>query len=270
LVAIEAVVAVGVIGPEGTGPLAAAQNALDDFIATRITVRECLRLFWFYFVVTHATNTSLPFCISVSIMSTEHYFSSTPGSDFKPKEIQVSLAGETVTVQTSGGIFSPDHVDTGTGILLEHIDQAPTSGNLLDIGCGWGPIALSLAKHSPDAQIWAIDVNERSLELTKANAKRLGLTNVHVCKPEEVPADIEFTGIWSNPPIRVGKEILHGLMLAWLPRLAKAAEAYLVVQKNLGADSLQKWLEVTLPANFDTKRVDTAKSFRVIRVKNGA
>lgn len=201
-------------------------------------------------------------------MASEHYFSETPGSDYKLKEIQVVIDGASVTVQTAGGIFSPDHIDQGTAVLLNHLDEAPPGGNVLDIGCGWGPIALSLAKRSPKALIWAVDVNERSLELTKANAQRLGLENIRVCKPEEVPADLTFDGIWSNPPIRVGKDVLHGLMLHWLPRLNVDADAYLVVQKNLGADSLHRWLEAELPSNFSTIRLDSAKSFRVLRVRN--
>jgi 16S rRNA G1207 methylase RsmC len=201
-------------------------------------------------------------------MASEHYFSETPGSDYKLKEIQVVIDGASVTVQTAGGIFSPDHIDQGTAVLLNHLDEAPQGGNVLEIGCGWGPIALSLAKRSPKALIWAVDVNERSLELTKANAQRLGLENIRVCKPEEVPADLTFDGIWSNPPIRVGKDVLHGLMLHWLPRLNVDADAYLVVQKNLGADSLHRWLEAELPSNFSTIRVDSAKSFRVLRVRN--
>ena len=201
-------------------------------------------------------------------MSSEHYFSETPGSTFKPKNIQVEINGSLVSVTTSGGIFSPDHIDQGTGILLNHLDEAPPSGNILDIGCGWGPIALALASHSPKATIWAIDVNERSLELTAANAAKLGLTNIKTCKPEDVPDDLVFSGIWSNPPIRVGKEVLHEILLKWLPKLADGAEGYLVVQKNLGADSLHRWLEDSLPQDFSTIRVETAKSFRILRVKN--
>jgi 16S rRNA G1207 methylase RsmC len=201
-------------------------------------------------------------------MSSEHYFSETPGSDFKPKEIRVEINGLAVSVETAGGIFSPDHIDQGTAVLLEHLDKVPPGGNLLDVGCGWGPIALSLASRSPHATVWAIDVNERSLELTKRNAARLGLSNVIVCRPEEVPAELEFDGIWSNPPIRVGKAELHAILQAWLPRLADGAESYLVVQKNLGADSLHRWLEAELPAGFSTIRVDTSKSFRILRVKN--
>lgn len=201
-------------------------------------------------------------------MSSEHYFSTDPASQFKPKEITVELDGQKLNVQTAGGIFSPDRIDLGTEVLLEHIDEAPKSGNLLDVGCGWGPIALTLALRAPKATVWAIDVNERSLQLTRANADRLGLKNLKVCRPEEVPSEVQFEGIWSNPPIRVGKDELHRILLTWLPRLSAGSESYLVVQKNLGADSLHRWLEAELPNGFSTIRVDTAKSFRVLRVKN--
>jgi 16S rRNA G1207 methylase RsmC len=200
-------------------------------------------------------------------MSSEHYFSETPGSDYKPKEISVVINGREVLVTTAGGVFSPDHIDQGTNVLLTHLDEAPAGGNILDIGCGWGPIALSLASASSKATVWAVDVNQRSLELTAANAQRLGLKNIKCVTPEEVPSDLEFSGIWSNPPIRVGKDVLHEILLTWLPRLQDQAEAYLVVQKNLGADSLHRWLDAELPENFSTVRVDTAKSFRVLRVK---
>jgi 16S rRNA G1207 methylase RsmC len=151
-------------------------------------------------------------------------------------------------------------------MLLQHIDQAPTTGNLLDIGCGWGPIAIALALLAPEATVWAVDVNQRSLELTKANAESLGLKNIKACLPEDVPSGIEFTGIWSNPPIRVGKLELHRILSTWLPRLSSECESYLVVAKDLGADSLLKWLQTELPEDFDAQRIDTSKGFRIIRV----
>lgn len=195
---------------------------------------------------------------------TSHYFDETPSTELKLKDIDVEIDGAKVRLQTAGGVFSPDHIDGGTAVLLNHLDIAPKGGDILDLGCGWGPIALSLASHSPRATIWAVDVNERSLELTRANVQRMGLTNVKVVKPEEVPADVNFSGVWSNPPIRVGKDVLHELMDTWLPRLEPKASAYLVVQKNLGADSLQRWIDERFDLHVD--RIDTAKGFRVIRV----
>lgn len=197
-----------------------------------------------------------------------HYFDEAPSGEMKTKEIKVSLDGREVTVSTAGSIFSPDHVDTGTKILLEHLNEAPAGGDILDLGCGWGPIALAIALHSPKATVWAVDVNERARQLTELNAQKLGLSNVRVCHPDDVPTELIFTGIWSNPPIRVGKDVLHELMQAWLPRLEHGAEAYLVVQKNLGADSLQRWIAASVPG-IEIDRVDTAKAFRVLRATKG-
>ncbi len=199
-------------------------------------------------------------------MSGEHYFSAEPAGDFKPKSIRVNLLGKDLNLQTAGGVFSPDHLDTGTAMLLKHIDEAPTSGNLLDVGCGWGPIAIALAMQAPESTVWAVDVNQRSLDLTRANAERLGLSNIRTCLPDEVPNDIQFTGIWSNPPIRVGKAELHSILLHWLPRLSAECESYLVVAKDLGADSLLKWLQSELPDDFDAQRMDTEKGFRILRI----
>ena len=197
-------------------------------------------------------------------MSGEHYFSEQPTGEFKPKKIFTAIDGQRVELFTAGGTFSPDHMDTGTAILLEHADQAPSTGNLLDLGCGWGPIALTLAKKNPEATVWAIDVNERSLELTRMNAEKLGLSNIRAVHVDEVPADLKFTGIWSNPPIRVGKEALHEILTKWLVRLEDECEAYLVVSKDLGADSLLKWMQTEFE-NLQSERIETAKGFRIIR-----
>jgi 16S rRNA G1207 methylase RsmC len=199
-------------------------------------------------------------------VSDNHYFASSPEGPLVPREIAVTLNGNKYSVLTAGGVFSPEHIDQGTQVLLTHLEKANPSGNFLDIGCGWGPIALALALHSPKAKIYAIDVNERSLELTKLNVERLGLTNIVVCKPEEVPSDIEFDEIWSNPPIRVGKIALHEILTLWINRLTAGGTARLVVQKNLGSDSLHKWLIQEFNPNFESSRIDTSKTFRVLKV----
>lgn len=199
-------------------------------------------------------------------MSSEHYFSQEPSSKYRSSEITITLAGEKLNVQTASGTFSPRALDFGTKVLLDEIALAPKTGNILDLGCGWGPIAIALAKHSPEAQVWAVDVNNRSLELTQKNASALGLKNIQTSSPELVPSEISFSGIWSNPPIRVGKAELHAMLMFWLPRLEKGGSAYLVVQKNLGSDSLLKWLDQNLGDGFEVSRLDSVKTYRIIKV----
>ncbi|HSU71500.1 MAG TPA: methyltransferase [Micrococcaceae bacterium] len=203
--------------------------------------------------------------------SADHYFSAQPAGPEKRRPLTVVLDGESRNLTTSAGIFSPDGVDKGTAILLAEAPPPSPTGNLLDIGCGWGPVALTLALRSPEASVYAVDVNSRCVALTNDNAAALGLGNVTASRPEEVDAALEFSTIWSNPPIRVGKEELHALLLHWLPRLAPGGSAYLVVQKNLGSDSLQRWLDAQLrgrfpAAGFRVSRESTAKSFRILKV----
>ncbi|MBP2318485.1 class I SAM-dependent methyltransferase [Nesterenkonia lacusekhoensis] len=206
-------------------------------------------------------------------MSSSHYFSASPDTPFERRGLQVELADRSVTVSTAGGIFSPEGVDKGTAVLLKHVPDPAPSGHLLDIGCGWGPIALTMAMRSPGATVWAVDVNERSRTLCAENAAALGLENVRVMSPDEVPSAVRFDTIWSNPPIRVGKKVLHELLELWLPRLADDAEAWLVVQKNLGADSLLTWMRSMLAAvgeDFTADRPETDKGFRLLRVSRSA
>ena len=199
-------------------------------------------------------------------MSSDHYFSKEPKSEYQPKQIELDVAGEVFKVSTASGTFSPLRLDVGTSVLIDHLELAPQEGNILDLGCGWGAIALNLAKHSPKSKVWAVDVNNRSLELTAENAKIIGLENIQTATPDSVPKEISFSGIWSNPPIRIGKKELHELLLGWLPRLENGASAYLVVQKNLGSDSLQKWLTETLVDGYEVSRLTSVKTYRIIKV----
>ncbi|MFV0633217.1 class I SAM-dependent methyltransferase [Demequina sp.] len=197
-------------------------------------------------------------------MSEDHYFSAQPASADERRIIPVRLAGRDVEVETAGGIFSPGHLDLGTQVLLRTVPPAP-AGEVLDLGCGWGPIALTAALGTADARVTAVDVNHRSLDLTRRNAARLGVADrVVTLTPDEVPADLRFGAIWSNPPIRIGKEALHALLMTWLPRLAPSGEAWLVVQKNLGADSLAKWIGAQ--GWGEIEKVASAKGFRVLRL----
>ena len=201
-------------------------------------------------------------------MVAEHYFASSPGSELVLRTIPVTLAGRAVEVTTANGIFSPERIDTGTQVLLANTPAPPPGGNLLDLGCGWGPIALTLALESPRSTVWAIDVNERALDLVRRNSEALGLSNINAGTPDSVPADVLFTTIWSNPPIRVGKNELHSMLHSWLPRLEPGSDAWLVVQRNLGADSLHRWLQTELPSDFTVLRAATNKGYRVLRARH--
>lgn len=200
-------------------------------------------------------------------MASEHYFSASPESELKLRQFHTRLAGTDYTLTTAGGIFSPERVDAGTQVLLATVPSPPAGGNLLDLGAGWGPIALTLALQSPGSTVWAVDVNERALDLVRRNADTLGLSNVNAVRPEDVPDDIGFTTIWSNPPIRVGKNELHGLLEKWIPRLESGCDAWLVVQRNLGSDSLHRWLQASFPAEYAFSRATTNKGYRVLRAR---
>jgi 16S rRNA G1207 methylase RsmC len=194
----------------------------------------------------------------------DHYFSAQPASADDRRTLTVRLAGREVRVQTAPGVFSPGRLDLGTQVLLRTVPPPPASGDLLDLGCGWGPLALTLALLAPDARVWAVDVNLRALDLVRRTAAGLGLDQVRAVTPEDVPDGFRFAAIWSNPPIRVGKPALHAMLRTWLARLAPDGEAHLVVQRNLGADPLQRWLTDDL--DLLAERVASAKGFRVLRV----
>ncbi len=196
----------------------------------------------------------------------EHYFSSHDGEITRTIPLNVELDGVGRDLVTAPGVFSPKGLDKGTAVLLKEVPE-PQGNSLLDIGCGWGPITLSLALRRPTAKVLGIDVNQRSLDLTRRNAELLGLTNVSVGLPEDIAPDQRFDTIWSNPPIRVGKDVLHDILLTWLPRLSPGGHAYLVVQKNLGADSLMPWMSQHLDDSFAVTRYATSKGFRILHVE---
>ena len=191
-----------------------------------------------------------------------HYFEDpTIASD--PVVVDVTLADTAFTMETDTGVFSRGHLDAGTSLLLRSSAVLASHGDLLDLGAGSGAIALTMARRSPDATVWALDVNSRARDLCRRNAVRNGLTNVRVVAPDDVPADARFSTIWSNPPIRIGKIALHALLLTWLARLDAAGTATLVVQKHLGADSLQRWLT---GAGHPTQRLMSKAGFRLLAV----
>jgi 16S rRNA (guanine1207-N2)-methyltransferase len=219
------------------------------------------------------------------------YFAEQPAAAHRPGTVHVVLPDVHLTLRTDSGVFSPGRLDPGTRLLLETAPPPPAEGDLLDLGCGYGPLALVLASRAPAARVWAVDVNRRALDLCERNAADAGLPNVRciaVANAGEHSADEHSAGkhsagehnagehndelpssyllIWSNPPVRIGKDALHDMLTSNLERLAPGAAAYLVVQRNLGSDSLQRWLA---EAGWDAARIAARAGYRVLEVRTG-
>jgi 16S rRNA (guanine1207-N2)-methyltransferase len=206
----------------------------------------------------------------------EHYFSPRPGAPHRPGLVRVVLPDVYLELATDAGVFSPGRLDPGTRLLLDSTPAPPAAGDLLDLGCGYGPIACVLAKRSPGATIWAVDVNERALELCARNAAAAGLANVRcvLAGDPSVPVSsvpARLAGIWSNPPVRIGKAALHSLLAGWLGRLsdggAYGGQAWLVAGRNLGADSLHRWLA---EQGWTVTRKAARSGYRLLQVEFSA
>jgi 16S rRNA (guanine1207-N2)-methyltransferase len=193
---------------------------------------------------------------------TRHYFSVDPDTPSEERCVEVLLSDLAFTIRTDSGVFSHGKVDAGTLLLLAQETKLPSAGNILDLGCGAGVIAVTLAQRAPGSQIWAVDVNSRARDLCTKNAAALGLNNLVVRAPEDVPADVRFDAIWSNPPIRIGKDALHDLLDQWVWRLTPQGELWMVVSKHLGSDSLQQWLTVR---GAPTERITSKAGYRILR-----
>ncbi|QVQ52923.1 methyltransferase [Spiractinospora alimapuensis] len=202
-----------------------------------------------------------------------HYFDADPHSTSRPAEVSLLLADRRLVLATDRGMFSPDRVDPGTRVLLDSVPPPPAEGTLLDLGCGYGPIALTMAARAPGARVLGVDVNGRAVARARENATRNHLDNVDFVQVDETAAPVDpqaapgvdgpFAALWSNPPIRIGKDALRALLALWLDRLAPEAHAHLVAHKHLGADSLQRWLDERGNA---CERLTSRSGYRVLRV----
>jgi 16S rRNA (guanine1207-N2)-methyltransferase len=197
----------------------------------------------------------------------QQYFAERPEAARHPRTVHVVLPDLHLELETDSGMFSPTRLDPGTRLLLDTAPRPPASADLLDLGCGYGPLALVLAARSPGARVWGVDVNTRALELCARNAERAGLANVRCALPGDPAIPEAFQLIWSNPPIRIGKAALHALLETWLARLSPGGVAFLVVQRYLGADSLQRWLAESGRA---AERVAARSGYRILRVSGAA
>src|SRR5579859_288865 len=193
-----------------------------------------------------------------------HYFDPEPQSASRPRVVKLRLgADRKLELQADRGVFGSRRVDLGTEVLLKEAPPPPERGEVLDLGAGYGPIAIALARLSPAARFWAVDINQRAVELTRVNAAAAGLGNVVAALPDEVPEEVRFAAIYSNPPVRVGTRPLHELLERWLARPEAGGVAYLVVQRNLGADSLAAWL---LEHGYPVRRLKAKKGYRILEV----
>ena len=197
----------------------------------------------------------------------EHYFTADPSVAFQRVPMRADVWGHWLELTTGSGVFAQGRLDIGTGVLLR--EAAPPTGarSVLDLGCGYGVIGLAVAVAVPEVKVVGVDVNERALLLATENAESLGVADRFAALlSDQVDPDLTFDEIWSNPPIRIGKEALHALLLSWLPRLTPDGVARMVVGKNLGADSLAGWLT---QQGFPTAKVASAKGFRVLQTRRG-
>ena len=199
-------------------------------------------------------------------MNEDHYFSADPAAPFKRAPVRADVWGHVLELTSGSGVFAQGRLDIGTSVLFRETDP-PAGGRVLDLGCGYGVIGLAICVAVPDTTVTAVDVNRRAVLLANQNAEALGVSDrFAAATPEEVPTGETYDEIWSNPPIRIGKAALHELLLTWLPRLAPGGRAVMVVGKNLGADSLQRWLR---EQGYPTGRLASAKGFRILETRLG-
>lgn len=208
--------------------------------------------------------------------SNNHYFDASPTKLGETKKVTFSFDATDFSVQSASGVFSTRGLDKGTRILLHFLEKNPdlledlnsSEKTLLDLGCGWGPISIALASRCPRSQVIGVDINPNAVTLCNENAQSNGFENVQAKTPADLPGELKVHGIWSNPPIRIGKQALQELLVEYLNRLHPGGQAFLVVNKNLGADSLTKWINTNPAFLGQCHKVASSQGFRVLRYQN--
>ncbi|WP_409296457.1 class I SAM-dependent methyltransferase [Peribacillus sp. SCS-26] len=199
----------------------------------------------------------------------DHYFTHNPNAESNPKTWTFTLRGREFRFKTDAGVFSKNEVDFGSRLLIEaFVPNEDVKGRLLDAGCGYGPIGLTVAPDVEDAVVHMIDVNERALMLAKENAALNKIGNVEIYQSDRLLGVKEtgFASILTNPPIRAGKRIVHDILEQSFEKLADKGELWVVIQKKQGAPSAMDKME-ELFGNVET--VDKKKGYYILRSKKG-
>ena len=191
----------------------------------------------------------------------EHYYSQNPNVEHDEQQVIFEVLGQQLRCTTDAGVFSRDGLDMGTRILLEALPEL--SGRILDLGCGWGPVGTAIGRVYPGCEILMTDVNERAAELARRNLAANGVKNAQVVTGDSY-ASVEgkFSAILLNPPIRAGKQTIYAMFADALNYLEDGGALYIVIRKQQGAESAEKFLKTLYPS---VERIAREKGYWVIR-----
>lgn len=202
----------------------------------------------------------------MSSQDSNQYFDKDPNVESKPVSFTKSICGYEFEFKTDRGVFSKGALDKATEVLLKEFDEnyLRVPKNIVDVGCGYGPIITFVAKKFQDATVLAVDINERARTLCAHNyGHNIGDGRLKVVSPSGVDTAQKYDLIISNPPIRIGKKALYELLKFWSEALGDDGEMWLVMAKHLGADSCAKFLETQ--CNLKVTRVASKKGFRILK-----
>lgn len=196
----------------------------------------------------------------------DHYFSKNPDSEHRPRQFSYQLRGKEYTFHTDAGVFSKSEVDFGSRLLIETFQWPEVDGPVLDAGCGYGPIGISLAAEKPERTIHMIDVNDRALSLARENAKTNQIQNVQIYESDRLQnvSETNFAAVLTNPPIRAGKQVVFEILQTGFEKLKEGGELWVVIQKKQGAPSVEKELE-RLAGSCETAA--KSKGYFILRAK---
>jgi 16S rRNA (guanine1207-N2)-methyltransferase len=196
----------------------------------------------------------------------EHYYSKKPSSSRKPQTWMFQLRGHDFTFVTDSGVFSKREVDFGSRLLIESFEQPEIEGDFLDVGCGYGPIGLSIAKDFPERQVEMIDINERAIELANKNKAINQVDNVVIYQSDlfEHVGDKRFAAILTNPPIRAGKGVVYSIFEESFSHLVSDGELWVVIQKKQGAPSALEKLQSIFS---EVEVIEKKKGYYIIKAK---